>query len=57
MQHGGTIEGLVTGSQRYCRKAGGMEIPCRLTYTGKRKHIAKLKRLIINLNSQTIFVA
>ena len=34
MQHGGTIKGLVTVSRLYCRETGGMEIPCRLTFTG-----------------------
>ena len=52
----GLIEGLVIGSRRHCREAGGMEIPCRLTFTGKKNHIAKLRQLIISLNSQTIFV-
>ena len=56
LQHDRTIEGLVTGSRQHCREAGSMEIPCRLTFTGKKKLIAKLKWLIINLNSQTIFV-
>ena len=56
MQHGGTIEGLVIGSRRHCREAGGMEIPCRLTFTGKKKYMARLRHLIISLNSQTIFV-
>ena len=36
----------------HCREAGSMEIQGRLTFTGKKKHIAILKQLI----SQTIFV-
>ena len=56
LQHGGTIEGLVIGSRWHCTEAGGMEIPCRLTFTGKKKHIARLRQLIISLKSQTLFV-
>ena len=56
LQHGGTIEGLVIGSRRHYRQAGGMEIPCRLTFTGKKKRNTELRQLIISLNSLTIFV-
>ena len=52
---GGSIEGVVTGVRRYSREAGGMEIPCELTFTGKKKNITKLRRLIANLNSNVIF--
>ena len=44
LEHGGTIAGKVTSTRRYCKERGGMEIPCELTYCGKRKHIRKLKR-------------
>ena len=33
-----------------------MEIPCVLTFIGKKKHIAKMKRLIDGLNSTVIYV-
>ena len=43
LKHDGSITGKVTGKRRYCRQRGGMEIPCELTYTGKRKNIWKLQ--------------
>ena len=46
LEHNGTIEACVTQSRRYCREVGGMEIPCRLRFTGKRKHIKKLKEIL-----------
>ena len=30
------ISGEVTGKRRHCSEAGGMEIPCTLTLTGRR---------------------
>ena len=54
--HGGSISGVVTGARRHCREAGGMEIPCELTFCGKRAHVAKLRRLIESLNSVVIYV-
>lgn len=32
--HEGKISGKVTGSRRHSSEAGGMEIPCLLTFTG-----------------------
>ena len=55
LDHGGTIEGIVTGSRRYSREAGGMEIPCELTFTGKPKKTSKLYKLICELNSSFIY--
>ena len=56
LEHGGTIEGSVTGARRYSRVAGGMEIPCHLTFAGKKKHVDKLRTLINNLNSVVVYV-
>ena len=57
IDHNGFIEGIVTGARRYSEEAGGMEILCELTFTGKRSHVSKLKRLIENLNSMVIEVS
>ena len=42
---------LITGVRKHSREPGGMEIPCELTFIGKKKHIAKTKKLIVSLNS------
>ena len=47
LEHDGSITGKVTGRRRYCHQ-GGMEIPCKLTYSGKWKHIRKLKNYFQN---------
>ena len=46
LEHGGSITSRDTGRRRYCCERGGMEIPCQLTFTGKRKHITTLKRFL-----------
>ena len=46
LQHGGSIEACITGPRQYCREAGGMEVPCKLRFTGKRKHIKRLKEIL-----------
>ena len=46
LAHDGTITATIKGPRRYCREAGGMEVPCELIFTGKRKHIKKLEGLI-----------
>ena len=33
--HDGSITGRMTDRRRYCRERGGMEIPCKLTFSGK----------------------
>ena len=33
-KHEGKIRGKVTGPRKYSAEAGGMEIPCELTFTG-----------------------
>ena len=43
LAHAGSISGTVTNTRRYCTQRGGMEIPCELTFSGKRKNIRKLK--------------
>ena len=55
LNHGGSIEGTVSGVRRYSRVAGGMEIPCKLVFQGKKRHITKLKRLIDSLNSLVVY--
>ena len=47
----------MTGARKYSQEPAGMEIPCELTFTGKRSHVSKLKRLIENLNSMVIQVS
>ena len=46
LAHDGVITATVTGARRYCHEVGGMEVPCELTLTGKRKHIEKLKNIV-----------
>ena len=55
LDHGGSIEWLITGLRRHSRDAGRMEIPCELTFIEKRKHIAKIKRLTDGLNRTVIY--
>lgn len=47
LDRGGSIEGSITGVRSHSREAGRMEIPCKLMLTaaGKKKHIAKMKRI------------
>lgn len=52
--HSGEVRGEVTGPRRYCKEAGGMEIPCKLTATGGKKMVERLKQLIVALNSSSI---
>ena len=33
--HDGSITGRMTDRRRYCLERGGMEIPCKLTFSGK----------------------
>ena len=44
LEHDGSITGRVTDRRQYCHERGGMEIACKLTFSGKRKHIQKLRR-------------
>ena len=36
LDHSESVEGTVTGARRYSTVAGRMEIPCELTFLGKR---------------------
>ena len=56
VEHGGSIEGRITGDRRHSREAGGMEIHYELTFLGKKQHISKMKRLIDILNSSVVYV-
>ena len=44
----GTIECIVTGDRRHSSNLpqGGLEIPCKLIFHGKKEDIKKLKRLL-----------
>ena len=44
LEHDGSITDRVTYRSRYCRESGGMEISCKLTFSGKQVHIQKLRR-------------
>ena len=47
IEHDGEILCTVTGSKRRSRLVqGGLEIPCKLRFIGKRKHIKKVKKLL-----------
>ena len=47
LQNDGEILSTVTGDKRRSSLAqGGLEIPCKLKFIGKRKHIKKLKKLL-----------
>lgn len=47
IRRGGTIECTVTGTRRYSSDLpqGGLEIPCRLLFSGEKKEINKVKLL------------
>ena len=47
IRRGGTIECIVTGARRYSADLpqGGLEIPCRLLFSGEKKEINKVKLL------------
>ena len=53
-RHEGKINGEVTGHQKQSEEAGGMEIPCRLKFTGSSRNIQKLKRILRDLNSPAV---
>lgn len=48
LQRGGTITCRVTGAKRYSADLvqGGLEIPCKLIFTGDDKDIAKVQKLL-----------
>lgn len=47
LEHDGEIVCTVTGNRRRSPLVqGGLEIPCKLKFIGKRKHIKKLKKLL-----------
>ena len=48
IQHDGEITCEVTGvdKRRSPLVQGGMEIPCKLTFIGKKKHIKKVKKIL-----------
>ena len=47
LARGGTISCIITGERRYSHDLiqGGLELPCKLLFTGKSKEIKKLKWL------------
>ena len=51
---GGNIHCVVTGVRRYSRDLpqGGLEIPCRIIFTGEPKDIKKLVKLTCKANSR-----
>ncbi len=53
-RHEGKIIGEVTGRRLHSEEAGGMEIPCRLKFTGSARNIRKLKEVFRELNSPTV---
>ena len=50
-RHNGKITGEVTGHRKCSEEAGGMEVPCRLKFTGSSRNIDKLKQVLRELNS------
>ena len=47
LEHDGEIVCTVTGTRRRSPLVqGGLEIPCKLKFVGKRKHIKKLKKML-----------
>ena len=53
-----SITGRVTDRRRYCRERGGMEIPCKLTFSGKQKHIQNLggSLMLISFHALNVFM-
>ena len=53
--HNGNIRGRVTG-RRKSSPAGGMEIPCLLTFAGSERIVTKMKQLLQDLDSASVKV-
>jgi len=55
-RHDGKIMREVTGSRRYCREVGGMEIPCILQFSGTLRNVQILRQAIKELALSTVTV-
>ena len=53
-KHNGQITDVVTGRRVYSDEAGGLEVPCRLTFTGHSKNVTKLEKIFQQFNSSTL---
>jgi hypothetical protein len=51
-----TMNEEVTGPRQHCTEKGGMEIPCLLTFSGRRNMIRTLKNFFEGLHSPTALV-
>ena len=56
--HEGKISGEVSGPRQYSQtlENGGMEIPCLLTFSGRRRNIRRLKEYFEGLSSNSVLV-
>ena len=55
-KHDGKITGEVTGCRVHSEEAGGLEVPCRLKFTGRSRNIRKLKKVFEQLHLPTVTV-
>jgi len=57
LRNGGSIQCTVTGSRRYSRDLvqGGLEVPCKLTFKGEKRYVAKVEKLIKPTTDVTMF--
>ena len=49
-KHDGKITGEVTGRRVHSEEAGGLEVPCRLKFTGHSRNVKKLQELFKRLD-------
>ena len=56
IRHNGKISGKVTGRRQYSEKAGGIEVPCELKFSGSAKKVRKLRQLLTDLDSPAVLV-
>ena len=55
IKHGGEINGEITGRRQHMKAAcGGMEIPCHLTLSGKKKLVKKTTEHILGRTSPAL---
>lgn len=55
IKHGGEINGKTTGRRQNTKAScGGMEVPCHLTLSGKKKLVKKAKELILSQTTNVL---
>ena len=54
LESGGTIRCTITGPRRYSRdlRQGGIDVPCKYTFTGENPHLSNLARFVKRFSSR-----